>query len=119
MRMKYKDFDKGEIKVQLQIENSMKLAFIINSVLPVPELNCAGSQELLTAPKFYESCDNEGTTASNPCDEAFSASEFWMTSDASATSSIISIIFKVEVKPTKFIFKPGPDSEMPTQIKLN
>lgn len=52
MRMKYKDFEKGEYKVKLQIENTMKIAFIINSVLPVPELNCAGAQEMLTAPKF-------------------------------------------------------------------
>jgi len=119
MKMKYKDFDKGEIEIKLGIENAIKMIFIINSVLPVPELNCAGPQILLTGPKTYEGCDNEGTSASNDCIEAFSASEYWMTTDSNSSSSIISIIFKVEVKPTKLIFKTAPESEIPSQITIN
>lgn len=106
------------MEVKTMLENPIKIIFMLNAVLPVPIPNCAGAEVSLTSgTKFYESCDDEGTSALNGCDEAFSSTQFWQATDS---SSIISIFFKVEVFPKKLIFKPDPESaKMPSMITIN
>mmetsp|Transcript_54775 Transcript_54775/g.46122 ORF Transcript_54775/g.46122 Transcript_54775/m.46122 type:complete len:218 (+) Transcript_54775:1594-2247(+) len=90
------------MEIKTSVENPIKIMFMINAVIPVPQLNCAGAETNLTK-SHYLGCNDEGTAASGPCDLAFSPSEFWETN---GDPSIITISFKTEVKPTKIIYVP-------------
>lgn len=70
------------------IENPIKIMFMINSVIPVPKPNCSGPEVSLTDNKYLESCDDEGTAASNACETAFSNTEFWQATDSASIMTI-------------------------------